>query len=336
VWQEGDNPPLPPSDARARLVSALLWLAAAPLVAWAIVRAFGLESGYPLVPLIAYTPFVAIAAVLVLVVAAALRRSLPAAVAGSVALLLAILVLPRAFPADQSALASDGPELRVMSANLLRGSADLDRVVQLVREEEVDVLSIQELTPAADRGLRRAGLTELLGERAVFAEPEVSGSGLYARWRLDEVALIAGSGDAFGMPRASVGPPGADRVEVIDVHPVPPTSSGAVSTWSDGLRSLPPADLDGVVRVLVGDFNATLDHDELRRLLDTGYVDAADAVGKGLTPTWPEGRLIPPSVTIDHVLVDERVRVSDVNIHELPGSDHRAVTAELALPPRTR
>jgi endonuclease/exonuclease/phosphatase (EEP) superfamily protein YafD len=323
---------VPPPDARARLVSTLLWLAVVPLVAWALVRAFGLESGYPLVPLIAYTPFVGIAAVLVLGVSAALRRWPQAAVAGPVALLLAILVLPRALPADQSALASDGTELRVMSANLLRGSADLDRVVELVREHEIDLLSVQELTPAADRGLRRAGLEELLGERAVFAEPEVSGSGLYARWPLEEVGLIRGSRDAFAMPSAAVRPPGADPVEVIDVHPVPPTSSGAVSTWSDGLRSLPPANVDGVVRLLIGDFNATLDHDELRSILDTGYVDAADAVGKGLTPTWPEGRLIPPSVTIDHVLVDERVRVGDVDIYELPGSDHRAVTAELVLP----
>jgi endonuclease/exonuclease/phosphatase family metal-dependent hydrolase len=98
------------------------------------------------------------------------------------------------------------------------------------------------------------------------------------------------------------------------------------------LQSLPPADPAGPVRLLLGDFNASLDHEELRRILDSRYVDAADAVGNGLTPTWPQGRLIPPSVTIDHVLVDERVRVQAVHIRELPGSDHRAVTADLILP----
>jgi endonuclease/exonuclease/phosphatase family metal-dependent hydrolase len=316
-------------------VSAALWLAVGLLAAFAVVRAFGLEAGYPLVPLIAYTPFAGVAAVVVLAIAAALRRWLPAAAAGVVAVLIAILVLPRAFPADQSALASDGAELQVMSANLLRGSAELDRVVELVREEQVDVLSVQELTPGAVRGLRRAGLAQLLSKRALFAEPEVSGSGLYARWPLEKVTLVPVSEGQFAMPRAEVTPPSTEPVEVVDVHPVPPTSSGAVSTWSDGLRSLPPADPDGVIRILVGDFNATLDHEELRRVLDTGYVDAADAVGKGLTPTWPQGRLIPPNVTIDHVLVDERVRVEDVHIHELPGSDHRAVTAELVLPDST-
>jgi endonuclease/exonuclease/phosphatase (EEP) superfamily protein YafD len=323
---------VPSPNARARLVSALLWLAVAPLVAVALVRAFGLESGYPLVPLVAYTPLVGIAAGLVLVVAAALRRWLPAAVAATVAVLIAILVLPRAFPADQSALASDGVEVRVMTTNLLRGSADLEAVVELVREQEIDVLSIQELTPDAERDLRRAGLDELLGEHAAFAEPGVSGSGLFARWPLDRPALVPGSAEGFAMPRARLSAPRAAPMEVVAVHPVPPTSGDAVASWSDGLQSLPPADPAGPVRLLLGDFNATLDHEELRRLLDTGYVDAADAVGKGLTPTWPQERSIPPSVTIDHVLVDERVRVEDAHIHDLPGSDHRAVSAELVLP----
>ena len=45
--------------------------------------------------------------------------------------------------------------------------------------------------------------------------------------------------------------------------------------WRGDLRALPPATPDGPLRILAGDFNATLDHAELRRLLDTGYEDAA-------------------------------------------------------------
>ena len=134
------------------------------------------------------------------------------------------------------------------------------------------------------------------------------------------------------MPQARPRIPGAGRVDVVDAHPPPPTDSQQASDWEQGLRSLPSADPQGVVRILLGDFNATLDHQALRDVLDRGYVDAADAVGKGLTPTWPRGHLLPPTVTIDHVLVDHRVRVRDVGIHDLPGSDHRSVTAVLVLP----
>ncbi len=38
-------------------------------------------------------------------------------------------------------------------------------------------------------------------------------------------------------------------------------------------------------------------------------------------------------LVIDHVLVDGRIGVRDYAVEELPGSDHRAVFAELELPP---
>ena len=96
------------------------------------------------------------------------------------------------------------------------------------------------------------------------------------------------------------------------------------------LRALPPAPPRGPLQLLAGDFNSTLDHHELRKLVDRGYRDAAEAVGAGFSPTW-QGHRAPP-VTIDHVLVPERVGVLGVEVHELPRSDHRAVLGVLALP----
>jgi endonuclease/exonuclease/phosphatase family metal-dependent hydrolase len=89
--------------------------------------------------------------------------------------------------------------------------------------------------------------------------------------------------------------------------------------------------------VLAGDFNATLDHAELRRLLDRGYRDAAEQAGVALRPTWPGDRaLIPTVVTIDHVLADRRIRVVSVRTVAIPGSDHRGVLADLLLPDADR
>jgi endonuclease/exonuclease/phosphatase (EEP) superfamily protein YafD len=120
-------------------------------------------------------------------------------------------------------------------------------------------------------------------------------------------------------------------VDIVAVHTQPPLRR-RIDLWDADLRSLPAASPDGVVRILAGDFNATLDHAELRRLIDTGYEDAAATVGEGLKPTWPHGRRIPPPVTIDHVLADARCGVRDVTIHTIGGTDHRAVFAELVLP----
>jgi endonuclease/exonuclease/phosphatase family metal-dependent hydrolase len=85
------------------------------------------------------------------------------------------------------------------------------------------------------------------------------------------------------------------------------------------------------VRILAGDFNATLDHARLRRLIDTGYRDAADQLGEGLHPTFPIGQRMPP-ITLDHVLADRRVGIRSFVARRVPRSDHRAVRAELVLP----
>jgi endonuclease/exonuclease/phosphatase (EEP) superfamily protein YafD len=102
--------------------------------------------------------------------------------------------------------------------------------------------------------------------------------------------------------------------------------------WRGDLRALPPATPGGPLRILAGDFNATLDHAELRRLLDTGYQDAAAEVGAGLKGTWPHGRRLLPPVAIDHVLADARCGVRSFSVHTIAGTDHRAVLAELVLP----
>ncbi len=88
------------------------------------------------------------------------------------------------------------------------------------------------------------------------------------------------------------------------------------------------------MRILAGDFNATLDNAELRRVVDHGYEDAAAETGTGLRATWPSGRRFPPPVTIDHVLADTRAGWREVRVYPVPHSDHRAVLAEVVLPTR--
>ncbi|HLM31474.1 MAG TPA: endonuclease/exonuclease/phosphatase family protein [Solirubrobacterales bacterium] len=102
-------------------------------------------------------------------------------------------------------------------------------------------------------------------------------------------------------------------------------------SWESDIEALPGA-VEAPLRVLLGDFNATLDQEAFRDLLDRGYADVGSTLGDGLTPTWPTNRIFPPLVTIDHVLADERIGIDDYSVHDIPGSDHRAVFAELTLP----
>jgi hypothetical protein len=59
----------------------LIWAAVIPIALWAVVRSFGLENGGQLTSLMWFTPYAAIAALLVAGIALALRNWAAAAVA---------------------------------------------------------------------------------------------------------------------------------------------------------------------------------------------------------------------------------------------------------------
>jgi endonuclease/exonuclease/phosphatase (EEP) superfamily protein YafD len=216
-----------------------------------------------------------------------------------------------------------------MSANLRFGEADAASVVALAREHDVDLLSLQELTPAAVRRLDAAGARTLLPGRALAPRRRAAGTGLMARRPLR--LLVEPIDEGRAQLRASLELAGGAELRVVAVHPFPPVSRPSEHAWREVLRALPDARDAGRPHLLIGDFNATLDHRELRRVVDRGYVDAADVLGAGLRPTFPVGHAYPP-ITIDHVLAERSIGVRRLSIHAISGSDHRAVIAELVLP----
>jgi endonuclease/exonuclease/phosphatase family metal-dependent hydrolase len=136
----------------------------------------------------------------------------------------------------------------------------------------------------------------------------------------------------MAQPTALLELPNGDAVELVCVHPVTPTPGrGGPTQWREELATLPAP--GGLPRVLAGDFNATLDHAAFRDVLRLGYADAALQAGIALTPTWgaPGKSAV---LTLDHVLVDRSCAVLACSVHVVPGSDHRAVYAEIQLPER--
>jgi endonuclease/exonuclease/phosphatase (EEP) superfamily protein YafD len=321
-----------PRRARALARAWVPRLLVVPWAAWAVVRAFGLEGGRePLIKAMTLTPYAAVTSLLPLVLALLLRRWRVAAVAGVVVAVFALALAGRALPGPQPAV--DGVRIDVVALNVYTGLGDARAIVALVRAQRADVLTLEELPPEEVARLDAAGLRRLLPYRDVDARPGANGSGLFSRFPL-EPRKPYNSINQNGEPRALVKVPGAQPIDLQVVHPPPPIH-GWAPIWRHMLGELPRPRRDGdQLRMLMGDFNATLDHHQLRALLggDHGYVDAADATGKGLVPTWPELHHLPPYITIDHVLADPRMRADDVSIHTVPGTDHRAVAATLTVP----
>jgi endonuclease/exonuclease/phosphatase (EEP) superfamily protein YafD len=324
--------------ARRRWVSAMPWLAIrvalvwtlAGLVAvWAVVRSFGLDRGSLMAQLIAFTPYVAAGAVVPIVLAVLSGRWVAAVLSGLALVTLVACVLPRAVG---SASTMNGVPVRVMSMNMRIGGADAKSIVDLVRSRAVDVLTVQEYTPQARADLAAAGIDDLLPYQKLSPQPGAAGSALYARFPLTHAEVTINPGWGFNQATAVVSVLGGVAVEVHSVHPDPP---GLGTGWAAGLNGQAPGGAGSPLRILAGDFNATLDHAQLRQLLRTGYRDAAAEVGHGLVPTWPyygHRAAFTPKITIDHILVDTGIGVRDFDAVTVPLTDHRAIIATLVVP----
>ncbi|HEY7487556.1 MAG TPA: endonuclease/exonuclease/phosphatase family protein [Streptosporangiaceae bacterium] len=317
--------------ANGRWRSALAWTVVGAWGAWAVARLTGADRipfiELPVTPVLSVTPYVAATAPIPIICAAVLRRPRAAIAGGLVAAAFAAMVLPRAMAS--SGPDAKGPALRVLTANLMFSDADPNRVVDLVRTTHADVLSVQELTQDGVEALDKAGLRAELPYQVLDPRWGAGGSGLYARYPLRATAPVPNT--AMAMPQGELMLPGGTRVALTAVHPLPPYSRPNIRDWKHDLGALPAADRQGPVRILAGDFNASLDHARLRGVLGKGYADASDRAGKGLVFTWGLSMFGPP-LTLDHVLVDKRVEVKRVDIYDLPGSDHRALFTVLRLP----
>lgn len=315
----------------AMLLRRLRWGLAGVLVAWTLLRAFGLERGWPLVPLFALTPHVALLGLVGAGVAAWRRWWAGALVAGACAAVLLALLVPRAVP-DRAPAGAAGVRVRVLAANVAGNDFVAPQVLGAVRRWHVDVFSVVELPPRVVVAYDAAGARTQFPHRALQPRPGFRGTGLYSRLPLRQ---LPSPRTEFGLAAAELRAPGAAPVDLVSVHVPAPTTPDAAAHWRHDMRALPAAGAPGPVRVLAGDFNATLDHAELRRQIGRGYHDAAEQAGDALRPTWPAGKhLLPTLITIDHVLADRRVRVVSVRTVRLPGSDHRGVLADLLLPRR--
>ena len=312
-------------------VAGISWVVAGGLAAWVAARVAGADrvrrTETVMVPLMSFTPQVAAAAPLAALGLRLAGRRGPAATAVLASAALGLVVRSGGVPRRQPEVG--GPTLRVLTTNLLVGRADPEAVVALVRQEALDVLFVQELTIGAQTRLKQAGLEDLLPHAQIeHKDGGPRGSGIYARFPLSEGPPLPLTFAA--QPTALLELPDGEQVELVCVHPrAPALRRGGSAAWRAELAVLPaPGKLP---RVVAGDFNATPDHAAFRDVLRLGYADAAIQTGSALIRTWGRpGK--DPWLTLDHVLVSRGCAVLACSVHVVPGSDHRAVCAQIRLP----
>ncbi|WP_329344627.1 endonuclease/exonuclease/phosphatase family protein [Streptomyces sp. NBC_01352] len=295
-----------------------------------VVRLTGLDAGTQLaVPMVLF-PYAAVLSVLVLSVMLAVPALRSRWVVTAAALLTAAqvaLLVPRFIP-DQQHVPAQSAKLRVASLNADLGGVDPRALVRLVRAERIDVLAVQQLPSAGVAALAKAGLSTLLPYDELHPEYD---SSIYSRIPLTDGGTLHAD-TAWPQTTADVRV-GGRTVRLVAVHTYYPL--GDAKRWTQDMTALTSvARRSGPDTVFLGDFNASLDHAPMRKLLASGLIDTHAELGRGWARTWPVGMpLIPPLVQIDHVLHGSGLAGVSVGERTVPGTDHRAVVAVLALLP---
>lgn len=293
-----------------------------PVAVAVITRATGFEAG-PFAILVSLMPWVALTSLVPLALALVARGWVLAGIAGALAAVCVAWQVPIFVGGG-----GGEPVLVIASVNMQFGEGDAESIVALVEQHDVDVLSVQELTPEGAQRLADAGLDAALPFSEVLAEPGVTGTGLWSRLPLTEPRSLEGF---FSREIAATidGPEG--QFTMLAVHPRAPGMPGH-GLWEEELALLGDelAQIDGPV-IAAGDFNTTRDHAGFRHIESLGYEDAVDQAGTGFAPTFPVGRELFPFVVIDHVLERDTglTAVSTITV-EIPGADHKALVATYA------
>jgi endonuclease/exonuclease/phosphatase family metal-dependent hydrolase len=314
------------------------WLAALILMTLAIpVLLARLAGGYPPRPgpeLAALAPLAVVPAVAAVIIAAHAAWWLAALLVIPAGLLVRWQLPPlrgARFLAAPGPLSGTGSaattlRLRLFTLNARGGAADPAAILRIVRQHDVDVLAVQELTPPMVTRLAAAGLTRAFPFSHLDPRPGGRGAGLWARWPLTPLPPVPGL--AWAAPRARLDPPGGLPVTLTAVHPVSPVQGRRAGRWRRELAMIQQA-LAAVdePQVVAGDFNATRDHRPFRELLAAGFADCADSSQNRSWPgfTWPSL----PVMRLDHVLVSRTATVPMARTIRVPRTDHHGVLADI-------
>ncbi|WP_300012412.1 endonuclease/exonuclease/phosphatase family protein [Pseudonocardia sp.] len=246
-----------------------------------------------------------------------------------VAAVLAVLVTAtgtlatRALPGPDT----DGPVLTVLALNVHDGGAPVGATAALIADERPDLVALPEA--GAEYRSRLAPLVEPLGYRLFGSTGEgvgdIDGVSALAHADLGDVTATVDPTTPFPSVVLTGGALGALRfVGFHSIAPVP----GRIRQWRSDLAHVATWCAAPTAAIVAGDFNATLDHSAFRSGT-AGCGDAAEQAGAGLVGTWPSSWPRAVGTQIDHVVATRGLRAESLDVHDVTGTDHRAVLSRL-------
>jgi endonuclease/exonuclease/phosphatase (EEP) superfamily protein YafD len=306
---------------------------AAGLVAAAAVLPdrLGLDRRLPFVDSVSLRPQATAAALVAAAALAPSRRTRPmAVVVGGVALAGVAAVVDRARRRPAPEPTGDTIDLTVLSSNVLMGRADTGELATLIERVRPDVVVLPEA--GHDFRDKLMPLVEAMGYRSCVSAPvgtyEVHAVTVLVHEGLGDVRVRPARAMRLAHVEVTGGRLGARTF--YGIHATAPMQRRMIPAWRKDMRVLAGWTAADPAPIVVGDFNATFDHSAFREAVGRTR-SAADGTGLGLVGTYPSWLPRWFGIQIDHVLVPADAVTRRLDIHDLAGTDHRAVSTEVTL-----
>jgi endonuclease/exonuclease/phosphatase (EEP) superfamily protein YafD len=236
-------------------------------------------------------------------------------------------------------------QLRIFAANVyIENNKDIGPALLSARP---DVMVLTELSKSLEAKLRRAGVFNGFGYVADNGGEGVARTVIYSRLAFaNPPRIINIPGDPVpGAPLVVAEVQLADdtAVRVVGVHPYPLTVKGADLAFTATVRALQDEVrraraeqtlMGGTPVVIAGDFNGTRWLPASGQLFDNGLTSTHEAMGYGLSASWPREMKIPRFMRLDHAFFSGPIAPLSVVDIVVPGSDHQAFVAEYVVAPQ--
>jgi endonuclease/exonuclease/phosphatase (EEP) superfamily protein YafD len=313
-------------------VLGMAWVVVASLAVVVIARAVAWDEWRWFADLDAAIEVLFLPAWLVLLGALVGRRWWMAGAAACICAAQVVYVAPEVLASTPvPAVTAHEPKVRLFDANVYQKNYSMAGYVRQLRAYRPDILIMEESLPGDWGQLDRAGVLATLPHQFKIQCCGSRGFIVASRYPLGRITVSYVDGLAY-LIRTTVALPGR-TVDLWVVHTTAPVNPD----WNDW-----NLELDGVYEqlvryhprplLMVGDFNASWGNRGFRAILSTGLTDAAAARGQPFAFTWSQLLgVLPPVVRIDHVITGGALTVTAIATHPGPGSEHRDLTATVAI-----
>ena len=219
------------------------------------------------------------------------------------------------------------PSIRVMNSNLLATNTLYDKHVDYIKTLNPDVIVFLEYTHDWDSVLAEA-LSDY-PHRLRVPTHHAFGIAMYSKFSIFEGSAPFLVDEQRKSVDATLELDGK-LLRVFGSHPMPPLSAKLYEARNEHLQKLgETAHAYKDPMVVLGDLNISPWSDHFRQLIELGNLRDGRR-GQGIFNTWST-TLLPIEIPIDHILVNDHIRVVDMGTSELLGSDHKALWADIQI-----